>query len=232
MPPRGKFIVFEGIDGSGKRTQLELLTAALDEMRIPHERIGFPRYDSFFGNLVGRFLNGEFGTIDSVDAHLSSLLYACDRFEAKPRIESILASGKILVADRYVASNLAHQSARVESDQRETFLQWLTRLEYEIYALPKEDAVVYLRVPATEAYHRVGLKAARDYTDKSRDILESDIAHLTATALVYDGLAHGSNWITIECFDAKQSALRPPEDIHNAVLEALNPLIFAAKTAG
>ena len=230
--PRGKFIVLEGIDGSGKRTQLELLTGALDELHIAHERISFPRYDGFFGNLVARFLNGEFGTLDSVDAHLSSLLYACDRFEAKPKIEAILASGKMLIADRYIASNLAHQGARVENDKRDPFLRWLTKLEYEIYSLPKEDAIVYLRVPATEAYRRIASKGTRDYTNLKRDILESDVAHLTTTALVYDSLAKAPNWITIECFDAERGELRLAEEIHRAVLSALDSLIFASKTAG
>lgn len=232
MAPRGKFIVFEGIDGSGKRTQLELLTAALAERGVAHERISFPRYDGFFGNLVGRFLNGEFGTLESVDAHLSSLLYACDRFEAKPKMEAVLAAGKALVADRYVASNLGHQGARVLSEKREEFLRWLTKLEYEVYGLPKEDAVIYLRVPATEAYRQIASKGARDYTNLKRDILEADVAHLTATAEVYDSLARASNWITIECYDAARGALRPAAEIHRDVLAALDSRIFASRTAG
>jgi dTMP kinase len=222
MTPRGKFIVLEGIDGSGKRTQLDLLTAALSARHLPHERISFPRYDGFFGNLVARFLNGEFGTNDDVDAHLSALLYAGDRLEARPRMEQILAAGKMLVADRYVASNLAHQGARVPSEQREEFLKWLTKLEYEIYGLPKEDAVIYLRVPATEAYRQIAAKDPRGYTNLKRDILESDVAHLTTAALVYDSLAHAANWFTIECFDEAREALRPADEIHGLVLAALN----------
>jgi dTMP kinase len=232
MAARGKFIVFEGIDGSGKRTQLELLTAALTERHMPHERISFPRYDGFFGNLVGRFLNGEFGPLETVDAHFSALLYAGDRLEAKPEIERILGEGKALVADRYIASNLAHQSARVPTETREAFLHWLAKLEYEIYALPKEDAVIYLRVPGAEAYRQIGSKAARAYTNLKRDILESNLAHLIASALVYDGLAHAANWITIECCDATRGALRSAEEIHRDVLAALDSRIFASPTAG
>jgi dTMP kinase len=232
MTPRGKFIVLEGIDGSGKRTQLDLLTAALSARHLPHERISFPRYDGFFGNLVARFLNGEFGTNDDVDAHLSSLLYAGDRLEAKARMEAILAAGKILVADRYVASNLAHQGARVPSEQREEFLKWLPKLEYEIYGLPKEDAVIYLRVPATEAYRQIAAKDPRGYTNLKRDILESDVAHLTTAALVYDGLAQAPNWFTIECFDEVRGALRAAEEIRGQVLAALDSRIFVSSKAG
>ncbi len=232
MTPRGKFIVLEGIDGSGKRTQLDLLTAALTARQVPHERISFPRYDGFFGNLVARFLNGEFGTNDDVDAHLSSLLYAGDRLEAKPRMERILSDGKMLVADRYIASNLAHQGARVPSEQREAFLKWLPQLEYGIYALPKEDAVIYLRVPATEAYRQIAAKDPRGYTNLKRDILESDVAHLTTAAMVYDSLAKAPNWITIDCFDEARKALRPANEIHGDVLAALDSTIFASSKAG
>lgn len=232
MAARGKFIVFEGIDGSGKRTQLELLAAALADRRLPHERISFPRYDGFFGNLVARFLNGEFGTNEEVNAHLSSLLYAGDRFEAKPQMENILNAGKMLVADRYVASNLAHQGARVPRESRDAFIEWLTKLEYEIYALPKEDAVVYLRVPATEAYRQIASKGARDYTNLKRDILESDLAHLTSTALVYDGLSRAAHWITIDCFDGERGTLRPATEIHQSVLVELEVRVFAPRAAG
>jgi len=232
MTPRGKLIVLEGIDGSGKRTQLDLLTVALSARHLPHERISFPRYDGFFGNLVARFLNGEFGTNDDVDAHLSSLLYAGDRLEAEPRMEEILAAGKMLVADRYIGSNLAHQGARVPGELREAFLKWLTKLEYEIYALPKEDAVIYLRVPATEAYRQIAEKDPRGYTNLKRDILESDVAHLTTAALVYDSLAHAANWFTIECFDEARNALRPAEEIHGQVIAALDSKFFASRKAG
>src|ERR1700732_4651830 len=113
MAQRGKLIALEGIDGSGKRTQLELLSRALDARGFATVRISFPRYESFFGKLVGRFLNGDFGSVNQVDPHLSAMLYAGDRFEAKDELESALAAGKIVLADRYIGSNLAHQSERV-----------------------------------------------------------------------------------------------------------------------
>jgi dTMP kinase len=113
MTPRGKLIALEGIDGSGKGTQLDLLARALKTRGFAVLRISFPRYGSFFGNLAAGFLNGDFGAAGQVDPRLSSLVYAGDRWEAKPEMESGLASGKIVLADRYVASNLAHQSERV-----------------------------------------------------------------------------------------------------------------------
>src|ERR1700690_3853169 len=136
MPARGKFIVLEGIDGSGKRTQLEMLAKAFQSGAIAFTQIGFPNYDGFFGKLVAQFLNGGFGSLEAVDPHFSALLYAGDRLESKPAIESALASGKMVLADRYVASNLAHQGSRVPREKRPEFLAWLKQLEYQVHALP------------------------------------------------------------------------------------------------
>src|SRR6202158_50396 len=138
MTPRGKLIALEGIDGSGKRTQLDLLAHALEARGLCLMRIAFPRYDSSFCKLAGRYLNGDFGPLEAVDPHLSALLYAGDRFEAKGEIESALAAGKIVLADRYIASNLAHQSERVPTEKRDEFFTWLRQVEYGIYGLPAE----------------------------------------------------------------------------------------------
>lgn len=108
---------------------MDLLAGALDARGQAVFRIGFPCYESFFGKLVGQYLNGDFGALDAVDPHLSALLYAGDRFEAKPEIEAALSSGKVVLADRYIGSNLAHQTARIPADEREEFLSWLRRLE-------------------------------------------------------------------------------------------------------
>jgi dTMP kinase len=221
MPARGKFIVLEGIDGSGKRTQLEMLVRAFASRGVACSQISFPRYDGFFGKMAGQYLNGDFGPLEAVDPHFSALLYAGDRFEAKPRIESDLASGQTVVADRYIGSNLAHQSARVPPEKRAEFLQWLKQLEYQVYALPAEDLVIYLRVPPAEAHRLVGEKAARDYTKLRHDIHESDLAHLQATSEVYDQLARQPNWVKIECYDSAAGALRAPESIHQEILAAV-----------
>jgi dTMP kinase len=227
MGTRGKLIAIEGIDGSGKRTQLELLASALDARGMDSLRISFPRYESFFGKLVGRYLNGDFGALDVVDPHLSALLYAGDRLEAKAEIEAALSAGKIVLADRYIGSNMAHQSARVPPEQQEEFFAWMKGLEYGLYALPVEDLVVYLRVPVQEAHRLVGLKSARAYTSMKRDIHEDDVKHLEQTAIIYDRLATEASWARIDCFNAGSGVLRSPEEIHRAVLEAVENRILA-----
>ena len=232
MAGRGKLIALEGIDGSGKRTQLELLARALEARGLPVFRIGFPRYESFCGKLVGRYLNGDFGALDAVDPHLSALLYAGDRLEAKPELESALAAGKIVLTDRYVGSNLAHQTERVPAEEREEFIAWLKRLEYGLYALPVEDLVIYLRVPVHEAHRLVGLKAERTYTRRKHDIQEADLRHLEQTALIYDRLATEPSWTRIDCTDADSGALYPPEKIHRDVLHAVESRILLQASAG
>jgi dTMP kinase len=167
-----------------------------------------------------------------VDPHFSALLYANDRLEAKPEIEAALAAGSIVLADRYIGSNLAHQSARVAPEKREEFVAWLKRVEYGLYGLPVEDLVVYLRVPVAEAHRLVGLKSARNYTSLKRDIHEADVAHLEQTAAMYDRLAAVNDWLRIDCGEGKSGALRPPEEIHKEVLRAVETHVLSQTPAG
>ena len=231
MTPRGKLIALEGIDGSGKRTQLDLLACALGAQGRATLQISFPRYESSFGKLVARYLNGEFGSLEEVDPHLSALLYAGDRLEAKPELESALAAGKIVLADRYVGSNLAHQTGRVPPERREEFLSWLKHVEYGLYDLPVEDLVVYLHVPAAEAHRLVAMKAPREYTSLQRDIQEASVSHLEQTALLYDHLATEPNWTRIDCTNPVSGALYSPEEIHRAVLQVVEPRILSGAPA-
>lgn len=229
MAARGKFIVVEGIDGSGKRTQIELLVRALEAKGLAVAPIGFPNYEGFFGKLAGQFLNGDFGALEEVDPHFSAMLYAGDRMQSAPGIRKDLDAGKMVLADRYVASNLAHQGSLVPREKRDEFLAWLKKLEYEIYAVPQEDLVVYLRVNPEEAQRLVGEKAKRGYTRLKRDILEADLAHLHTAAQVYDQLAQQAHWVTIDCHERGAGALRSPENIHQEILRAVESRILAAQ---
>jgi dTMP kinase len=222
MAARGKLVAIEGIDGSGKRTQLELLARELTARGLATHQISFPRYESFFGKLCGRFLNGDFGPLDLVDPHLSALPYAGDRFEAKPELEAALAAGKIVLADRYIASNIAHQGARVPEERREEFIAWLKELEYEVYGLPAEDLVIYLHLPVAQAHRLIGLKSARAYTSLKRDIQEADITHLQHTAIIFERLATAPNWARINCSEGDSGALDSPEEIHREVMRVVD----------
>jgi len=183
---------------------------------------GFPQYDSWFGKMVGQFLNGDFGPLDTVDPHFTALLYAGDRFEAKPKLEAALDKGQIVLVDRYIGSNLAHQTARVPPEQRDAFRRWIEHLEYGIYDLPHEDLILYLRVPPREAQKLVVQKSERSYTTAKHDILEASLRHLEQAADMYDLLSREAPWVTIDCFDAARGTMRPPKEIARDVLAAVN----------
>jgi dTMP kinase len=223
----GRLIAIEGIDGSGKRTQMDMLhgVIAAGEGRHGVYSTGFPQYDSWFGKMVGQFLNGELGALEVVDPHFTALLYAGDRFEAKPTIEAALNEGKIVLIDRYIGSNLAHQTARVAPEKRDDFRRWIEHLEYNIYDLPREDLILYLRVPPIEAQKLVALKSQRTYTSAKQDLLESSLRHLQDAAAMYDQLARSVPWVTIECFDAKTGAMRPVKEIASEVLTVVSPVL-------
>ncbi len=221
----GRLIAIEGIDGSGKGTQLELLQKVLRARGVAVHATGFPHYQSWFGTMVGQFLNGKFGALESVDPHFAALLYAGDRFEAKRELTDALAEGKLVLADRYIASNLAHQTGRVHAPQREEFIAWLEHLEYSIYGLPREDRVIYLRVPPAQAQALVSQKAARSYTTAKQDIQESSLRHLQDAAEMYDQLAKRPHWATIECVDRSTNAMRTPEAISADLLEVVESTV-------
>jgi dTMP kinase len=228
MTARGKLIAVEGIDGSGKRTQVELLTKKLRALGHSVFSTGFPQYDSWFGKMVGQFLNGQLGPLESVDPHFTALLYAGDRFETKPKLETALNNGQIVLADRYIASNLAHQTARVPPAKRSAFLEWIEHLEYGIYGLPRESLILYLRVPPSEAQKLIAQKSARSYTSAQKDLLEGSLRHLEDAAGMYDTLSRHAPWATIQCFDVKRNAMREPNEIAAEVLAAVEAALAAA----
>jgi dTMP kinase len=227
--PLGRLIAIEGIDGSGKRTQMDLLHGVIAAGHGGHSvySTAFPQYDSWFGKMVGQFLNGDFGPLDQVDPHFTALLYAGDRLEAKPQMEAALNEGKIVLVDRYIGSNLAHQTARAAPEKRGDFRKWLEHLEYNIYELPREDLIVYLRVPPREAQKLVEQKAARSYTNAKRDLLEASLHHLQDASDMYDLLAQTAPWVTIECFDANRGVVREVREIAQEVLAAVEPVLRA-----
>jgi dTMP kinase len=221
----GKFIAIEGIDGSGKRTQVEMLGRELTSRGFRPFVTGFPVYESWFGKMIGQFLNGDLGPLETVDPHFTAMLYAGDRFEAKERLTQALEEGRVLLADRYIASNLAHQTARVAADRRTEFIAWVEHLEYEIYGLPHPDLTVYLRLPASEAQKLVELKSSRSYTNAKRDLQESSLRHLEQAASVYDSLSQRKGWMTVDCYDDGRSKMRERDEIAADVMTAVQPIL-------
>ena len=225
MTTRGLLIAVEGIDGSGKHTQAKLLEHSLQSLGHSVYSTGFPQYESWFGTMVGKFLNGDFGPLENIDPHFTALLYAGDRFEAKQRLETALNAGKVVLIDRYIGSNLAHQVALTAPEKRAEFLRWIEHLEYTIYGLPRENLILYLRVPPSQAQKLVAKKNQRNYTTAKHDILEKNLRHLEDAAEMYDMLSRSRPWATIQCYDAQSNALRLPDDIAAECLQAVTSVV-------
>jgi len=218
---KGKLIVIEGADGSGKATQTGLLIKRLKKEIFDVRTMDFPRYyDSVYGDMVGRFLKGEYGTLKEINPYLAAILYALDRKAAQPQLIDWLHLGKIVVANRYVSSNQAHQASRIETlEDRKKFLRWLDTLEYGIHSLPRPDILFFLDVPVEVSLQLITKKEKRKYLGAKKDIQESDRQHLKRARGQYLYLVkHYKNWFKINCCDKKGNILKP-EKIHEKIWE-------------
>jgi dTMP kinase len=210
---KGRLIVLEGSDGSGKATQSRALVRRLRASHIPAVRIAFPGYGrSFFGRMVAEYLRGELTS--KLDPRLAALLYAGDRWEAKSKIERWLREGRVVVCDRYVDSNKAHQAARLEDErERRRFLTWVDRLEYGVFGLPRADYTIFLHMPPKAASRLIARKGRRAYLrGKRRDIHEADPRHLWNAERIYLRLAARRPrrlGTLIECAEAGRPLPRP-----------------------
>lgn len=216
---RGKLIVIDGGDGSGKTTQAELLMTYLTKHGVAVKGFDFPRYySSFHGKMAGRFLAGEFG--NDVSPYLASLAYALDRASAKEEMDAWLSHGGVIVSNRYATSNMAHQGARLPEDKRPEFLEWIDELEYKQHKIPREDIVIYLHVAWVVSQELTKKKGDRAYLGDRKDILEADMKHRKASEEMYLTLAKKrKNWVLVECVE--NGAILPKEKIHERVLSVL-----------
>jgi len=210
-------VAIEGIDGSGKGTQSRQLHKRIEESGARGALISFPRYDdTLFGKAVGDFLNGRFGTLEEVSPFLVSLLYAGDRFESRDLLLDALDRNDVVVLDRYVASNLAHQAAKLSGAEREELIGWICRIEHEIFLLPSPDLVLLLDLPVSEAQQLIATKQSRTYTDQPADLQEADARYLARVREVYLKLAVGGpNWHKLACLN--EGTLRAIDEISEEI---------------
>ena len=219
----GLLLAIEGIDGSGKGTQAALLADAARAAGYSVASFSFPRYDGNpFSLAIGDYLNGELGGLDEVHPQLAALLYACDRLHARPELVAALADVDLVVCDRYVASNLAHQGAKLEGEARERVIEWLLQVEYGEFELPRPDIVVLFDAPAALARELVARKGAREYTTLEADILESDTEGADASREVYLALARRDGWRVVTTA-GDDGAARDVGDIAAEVWAAVEP---------
>ncbi len=221
------FIAIEGIDGSGKGTQTAALCEALTQQGKTCETLTFPRYSqTLLGQQIGCFLDGQFGPLEHLHPVPISLMYATERFESRSLIEEKLQSSDLLIVDRYVGSNLAHQGARLTGSKRTEFLQFIEQLEYKIFGVPRPDLVILLDLPAEVSAERVAQKKARDYTQQVTDLHESNLGYLQSVREVYLQLCESqAHWCKIDCLNGQgqgRSMAEIQHDLQAAVDRFLN----------
>jgi len=225
----GKFIVIDGVDGSGKATQAQLLVERLAGSGYKVKKIDFPQYETnFFGQLVGRYLAGEFGSSSEVSPYLASVLYAADRFESSNQIKQWLDQGNIVIADRYASANQIHQGGKIENlKKRKFFLDWLEKMEFGIFKIPRPQAIIYLDIPlkfSVELLKNKTAKSRKKYLKNKKDIHESDPLHLiNAKKSAVNLIKKNNNWIRIDC--VRDGELLSREKINDIVWEAAKNIL-------
>lgn len=213
----GKLIVIEGLDGSGKSTQVNSLPEKLKELGINAKLISFPDYEDPSSTLVRMYLGGEFGDKpDSVNAYAASLFYAVDRFASyKRHWGDYYENGGIVISGRYVESNAYHQMAKLPEDRWESYLDWLYETEYKKVAIPQPDLVIFLDMPGDVA-DRLMMSRYKGDADK-KDIHEKDRAYLENCRKAATFAAKKKGWKVINC--ANDGMPRTIEDISNEITQ-------------
>ena len=253
---KGKLIVIEGTDGSGKTVQTGLLVERLAKEGYQAQMTDFPQYGrSFFANMIEKYLKGEYGwpqelrdhlkknplliekssTTDNdrteylesrpneVNPYLTSLLYAGDRWEAKNQMHKWLDEGNIIISNRYVCSNMAHQGAKISDvAERKKFFKWIEELEHEVYAVPKADLTIYLHVPIEISRELIKTRLRESEGLKSEvDLHEEDTGYLKRVRDTYIELAAlDNNWCTIECTEDYQ--IKSKEEISEEIWHTIS----------
>lgn len=222
MKQKGKLIVIDGGDASGKSTQAKLLIQYFRRRKIPVKYVDFPRYTTFHGKTLGRFLHGDFGQIDQISPYIVSYLYAADRFNAAPLIRKYLDEGNIVIANRYATSSMGHQAAKLpDKRSQDEYLRWHYELEYKQFGIPKEDLVIYLHVPWNVGLQLLAKKGQRKYLKaKTKDIAEEHHEHQIRTEKMFLYLCKKNrHWKEVEC--VQDDSILPIKKIHQKVLEVL-----------
>lgn len=221
----GKFIVVDGIDGSGKATQVAFLEKNLKKEGLKVKTIDFPRYyNNFFGKFISECLSGKHGDFIKTDPRVVSVLYAADRFESSGQVKEWINKGFWVIADRYVSANQIHQGGKIRNiKERKCFINWLEEMEHGVFGLPYPDLVLYLDVTLKISEELLGKKETQKtkrYLRGQKDLAENDLEYLKNsrnTALSLE--KKNKNWKKIICY-TKDRCL-PPEEVSEKIFEVL-----------
>ena len=220
---KGKLIVFEGIDGSGKSAHYRRVCQRLEAEGIAYNHIVFPRYDKESSSLIRMYLGGEFGSSPAdVNAYIASTFFAVDRVAAyRTDWGSIYDKGGFVLSDRYTTSNAVHQGAKLKNEELEAFFDWLYDFEYVKLELPRPDLVIYLDVDLETSLARV--KHRQEKTHTSADIHEKDVRYLENCLRVADKAADYYGWTRIPFLKdgVEREIDEKHEEIYSIIKDAL-----------
>lgn len=227
MNNKGKLIILEGTDGSGKTTQLNLLINKLKKENIKFKTFDFPQYSKESSYFIKKYLNGEYGNWNDVGPYKTSIFYALDRFDVGNQIKNWLNDGYLIISNRYTASNLSHQGSKIKSKiSRHKFFEWILNFEYNILNIPKPDLNLVLYMSAEIAQKLVDKKGSREYIGGiKRDIHEADLKYLKNTEKIYLELVklYPKSFKKIDCFI--NNKILSPEEINQKIWNILKNFI-------
>lgn len=218
----GFLIAIDGVDSSGKETQTKMLFQSLLSDGLDVKTVSFPMYDNLSSSLVKMYLNGDFGTNpDDVNAYVASTFFAMDRFATYKTVwGKDYNSNSIILADRYVTSNMIHQAGKIDDVlEKEKFLDWIYDYEYNICALPKPDITIFLDMPVEWGKKLMENRANKIDGGDKKDIHERNTAYLQKS---YDNavfVAEKYSWKRILCVN--ENGVRTPEEIHQEIKKAV-----------
>jgi dTMP kinase len=227
---KGKLIVIDGTDGSGKATQVDLLAKRLKKEGGIVKIVDFPEYyKNFFGAFIGHCLSEQYYKFLHVHPKIASVLYAADRWESSEEIKNWLKKGYIVIANRYVSANQIHQGGKTkDTKRRNDFMKWLNKMEYEVFKIPRPNLTLYLDLPTKIVFQllkdRESSKMKRAYLKKKKDVHEADVDFLinsrkSALKLVKEV----PNFIKIDC--ALDSKILSREIIHEEIYKKVKKII-------
>jgi dTMP kinase len=215
----GRLIVFEGIDGSGKTTQVQLMITRLERANSFFRRLNFPQYQEPSSALIRMYLGGEFGdNPEAVNAYAASTFFAVDRYASYQKDwRNDYAQGVTILTDRYTTSNAIHQGSKLPADRRQDFFKWLYDFEFGLMELPKPDIVLYMDIPIDAALERIGKRRAE--TGSAADIHERDADYLRECWKCGDQAADYYGWRRVPCFAGGRALTA--EEIHENICRIL-----------
>ena len=219
----GILIVLDGLDGSGKSTQLEALSAWLEKEGIPYKQLSFPDYAQPSSALVRQYLAGDFGsTPDAVNAYAASSFYAVDRYASYKQFwKEEFESGMVILAARYATSNAIHQMSKLPEEEWDEYLEWLTHYEYVLLGLPAPDAAVFLDMPIEVSQKLMTSRYAGD--ESKKDIHERDLGYLEQCRRAALYAAQKDQWHVLPC--SENGEARPIADITADLVEYVGTVI-------